>query len=331
MFRKGKYLLERYGYLGCVGCGRCGIACLTEIASPAEAFNALAARERASASAAASTAVEASETYLPTPVTVTRIETLASREKLFVLEPCSGRLPDHLPGQFVMVSVPGIGEAPISISSSPTRDGAMELAVRDVGNLTGALHRLEEGSQIGVRGPFGNGFPLCDLEWKDLLLIAGGIGLFPLRSLVQYVLDNRERYGEVTILYGARSPSERMFEDEIATWDAREDVILHQTVDQGGEGWSGPVGVITTLIPPLEIDPGRTMAVVVGPPIMYRFVIAELHKKGLGDDRIILSLERHMKCGTGKCGHCQINGRYVCKDGPVFSMQQLQELPEGVE
>ena len=331
MLRKGKYILERYGRLGCVGCGRCGIACLTDIASPAETFNAIAARDQEMRQAARAAAAGATEAYVPEAVTVARIETLAAREKLFVLEPCGGTKTTHLPGQFVMVSVAGIGEAPISVSSSPTRGETIELAVRDVGKVTHALHRLEAGARIGIRGPFGNGFPLADLEWKDLLLVAGGIGLFPLRSLVQYVLDCREQFGKVTILYGARSPSERMFGEDVAAWAARDDVKLLQTVDVGDDGWDGPVGVITTLIPPLELDPGRTMSVVVGPPVMYRFVVAELRKKGLGDAQIVISLERHMKCGTGKCGHCQINGKYVCQDGPVFTLEQLRDLPEGVE
>jgi NAD(P)H-flavin reductase len=224
----------------------------------------------------------------------------------------------------------GIGEAPISISSSPTRDGTFQLAIRQVGDVTKALHALKKGAIVGIRGPFGNGFPLEALEGKNLLLIAGGIGLFPLRSLVQYVLDRRRSFGKIILLFGARSPSERLFVEELAQWKQSPDIEFHETVDKGDGSWKGNVGVITTLIPKVEIEPAKTMAVVVGPPIMYRFVIGELKKKGLADEHIIMSLERRMKCGVGKCGHCQINGVYVCQEGPVFSLAQLRNLREAV-
>jgi len=199
-----------------------------------------------------------------------------------------------------------------------------------VGNVTRALHGLKEGALVGIRGPFGNGFPIESLEWKDLLLIAGGIGLFPLRSLVQYVLDRRDCFGRVVLLFGARSPKERMFTEELSQWRENPDVEFLETVDRGDELWNGNVGVITTLIPGIEISPAKTMAAVVGPPIMYRFVIGELKKKGLADEQIVLSLERRMKCGVGKCGHCQINGVYVCQEGPVFTLAQLRNLREAV-
>ena len=329
MLRKGKYLMERYGVVGCVGCGRCATACLSEIASPAEAWNAIANIDRERREEQRAAAVDGS--FVPQSVSLGRVVSLADKEKLFVLGLPGGRGIGHMPGQFVMLSVPGVGEAPISISSSPTREGTLDLAIRDVGNVTHAIHGLEVGAHVGIRGPFGNGFPIDALEWKDLVLVAGGIGLFPLRSLIQYVLDRRERFGEMTVLYGARTPADRLFVDELDQWAARDDLRLLQTVDHGAEGWDGPVGLITTLISPLEIEPAKTMAVVVGPPVMYRFVIAELKKKGLGDNQIILSLERHMKCGTGKCGHCQINGLTVCQDGPVFTLAQLRELPEAVQ
>jgi sulfite reductase subunit B len=330
IFRKGKYILERYGHVGCVGCGRCVTACVPRIASPVETFNAIAAldlqhREETRPDK------DGSGSYIPQQAALREIATLGEREKLFRFDLRDEAALGHQPGQFVMISVPGIGEAPISVSSSPSREGPFELAIRDVGNVTHALHGLEAGATVGVRGPFGNGFPVESLEWKDLVLVAGGIGLFPLRSLVQYVLDHRERYGEIFVLYGARSPEERMFSEELASWSARDDLRLVETVDQGADGWQGNVGLITTLIPPIAIDPARTVAVVVGPPVMYRFAVAELKKKGLTDSHIILSLERHMKCGTGKCGHCQINELYVCQDGPVFSLEQLRGLPEGLQ
>jgi NAD(P)H-flavin reductase len=226
--------------------------------------------------------------------------------------------------------IPTIGEAPISISSSPTRGDTFQLAVRDVGSLTHYLHAMREGDKIGIRGPFGNGFPIEKLKGNDILLIAGGIGLFPLRSLIQYVLDDRDSYGKITILFGARSPSERVFTDELDAWSRQRDITFMETVDRGDDNWRGKVGVITTLIPEIPIVPKRTMVVVVGPPIMYRFVLVEIKKRDMPDDNIIMSLERRMKCGVGKCGHCQINNLYVCQDGPVFSYAQLRNLREAI-
>ena len=332
MFRKGKYILERYGRFGCVGCGRCAIACLAEIASPLEAFNAIAesARIKEEAKRIVREARAEAELYAPRLAELVKVEELTPREKVFEFRFKDGNGLGHRPGQFVEVSVMGIGEAPISISSSPTKDGTFQLAIRKVGNVTNALHSLEKGAMVGIRGPFGNGFPLETLEGKDVLLIAGGIGLFPLRSLIQYVIDRRSSFGRVILLFGARAPAERLFLDELATWSQNPEIEFQETVDRGDESWTGNVGVITTLIPKVDIDPRKTMAVVVGPPIMYRFVIGEFKKKGLPDENIILSLERRMKCGVGKCGHCQINDVYVCQEGPVFTLAQLRNLREAV-
>jgi sulfite reductase subunit B len=333
IFRKGKYILERYGRFGCVGCGRCATACLADIASPLEAFNAIV--ESVEAREAAKHLVREvrgeTELYTPRLAELVKVSELTPREKLLEFRLNDGKNLGHWPGQFVEVSVLGVGEAPISVCSSPTKDGIFQLAIRNVGNVTRALHGLEKGAIVGIRGPFGNGFPLKALEGKDLLLIAGGIGLFPLRSLVQYVLDNRNSFGRVIVLFGARSPAERLFLDELAAWSKNPEIEFHETVDRGDESWKGNVGVITTLIPKLNFDARKTMAVVVGPPIMYRFVIVELKKKDLADESIIMSLERRMKCGVGKCGHCQINGVYVCQDGPVFTLAQLRNLREAVQ
>ncbi len=331
IFRKGKYVLERYGIVGCVGCGRCTTACLADIASPAEAFNAIA--EKAKIKTARRLIGEITPDfglYAPKWAKLLRVEDLAANEKAFEFAFEDGAALVHTPGQFVEISVLGVGEAPISISSSPTRGATFQLAVRNVGNVTRALHDLVEGATVGIRGPFGNGFPIEALEWKDLLLIAGGIGLFPLRSLIEYAIDRRDAFGRLIILYGARSPEERVFQAELAAWKQDAGIEFHETVDRGNDTWGGHVGVITTLIPEIEISPARTMSVVVGPPIMYRFVIGELKKKGLADEQIILSLERRMKCGVGKCGHCQINGVYVCEEGPVFTLAELRNLREAV-
>ncbi len=271
-----------------------------------------------------------SSLYQPTLAEIVKIEQLTEREKLFTLYLKDGHDLGHKAGQFVEVSVFGIGEAPISVTSSPTRNGTFELCVREVGDVTRALHRMEPGSTVGIRGPFGNGFPMEKMRGKDLLFAPGGIGLFPLRSVIQQVLDERESFGRVIILYGARNPSELLFKDELAQWEARDDVEFHVTVDRGDESWTGNVGVITTLFPKVTINPRNTVALTVGPPVMYRFVLMELLSKGIQDGNILLSLERRMKCGLGKCGHCQINSVYVCQKGPVFSYAQLKDLPEAI-
>ena len=230
IFRKGKYVLERYGMVGCVGCGRCISACLPEIASPVEAFNTIAQHAKAEAARRLIDKVTPQpDLYAPQPAKLVRVEELAANEKVFEFQFENGKSLGHRPGQFVEVSMAGIGEAPISISSSPTRDGSFELAIRNVGNVTRAVHALKEGALVGIRGPFGNGFPIESLEWKDLLLIAGGIGLFPLRSLVQYVLDRRDRFGRVVLLFGARSPNERMFAGELSKWRENSDVEFLET------------------------------------------------------------------------------------------------------
>jgi len=268
--------------------------------------------------------------FMPTLAEIVEIEELTETEKLFEIKFKNGRELGHLPGQFVEVSVFGIGEAPISVSSSPTRKGSFELVVRRVGNVTGALHKLNEGSIIGIRGPFGNGFPIEDLEGEDILFVAGGIGLVPLRSLINYVLDKRDSYGRVSILFGARTPKEQLFLNELALWKERKDVEYLETVDRGDEQWKGNVGVITTLFPKIDIDPRKTVAIIVGPPVMYRFAILEAKAKGIPDDQIIVSLERRMKCGVGKCGHCQIQNLYVCQDGPVFRYSEIKALKEAM-
>jgi sulfhydrogenase subunit gamma (sulfur reductase) len=235
------------------------------------------------------------------------------------------------PGQFLEVSLFGIGEAPISISSSPSRsNGTFELCVRRVGDLTNALHQMEPGAILGVRGPFGNGFPVAKMKGKDVLFAAGGLGLAPLRSLINEVLDQRGSFGRVIILYGTKHPSEILFKDELAEWAEREDVEFHMTVDRGDKSWQGHVGVITTLFPRVTINPRDTVAATCGPPIMYRFVLMELLGKGIPETQIYLSLERRMKCGVGKCGHCQINELYCCQDGPVFRYADIKGLEEAL-
>jgi sulfhydrogenase subunit gamma (sulfur reductase) len=243
-----------------------------------------------------------------------------------------GSILNQVPGQFVQVSVFGVGEAPISVSSSPTQKGTFQLCVRKIGSVTTGLHALNVGDKIGIRGPFGHGFDTEFLKGKDLLFVAAGLGIAPLRSLLNYVLDNRTDYGQVTFLYGCKEPRELLFGDEMIALEKRDDVEYKSTVDwcPENEVWGGNIGVITTLIPQINFDPENTYAVVVGPPIVYKFVISDLKKRNVPDDHIILSLERRMKCGVGKCGHCQINQIYVCKDGPVFNYARIKGVPEAL-
>jgi sulfite reductase subunit B len=256
---------------------------------------------------------------------------MTATERYLKLSIDSGQSLGHKPGQFVQVSVLGIGEAPISISSAPTSDPTFELVVRNVGNVSGAIHRVPADGKLGFRGPFGNGFDVDSLKGKDLLFVCGGIGLVPARSLIRYCLNNRNDFGEITIFFGCKSPQERLFLPELEEWAGRSDANFLETIDRPHPDWSGNVGVITTLFPKIEIaSPKDTVAVIVGPPIMYRFVIIECLNAGIDEEHIVMSLERHMKCGVGKCGHCQINQKYVCLDGPVFTYAEARHLKEAI-
>ncbi len=256
------------------------------------------------------------------------IKQLTENEKLFEIELEGGQRLDHEPGQFVMVSIFGAGEIPISVSSFPTNNGSFEICVRAAGKVTNALHKLEAGDVVGIRGPYGKGFPVRILDGKDLLIIACGLGLAPLRSLIRYVFDNRNDFGKVHILYGCRSPGNMLFLDEIKDWKKRKDVYFEWTVDHATPNWTGKVGLITTLIPGVQIDPERTFAALVGPPVVYKPAIKELLSRNIPERQILISLERHMKCGVGKCGHCQIQNLYCCQDGPVFNYEEIKHLKE---
>ena len=261
---------------------------------------------------------------------ILRTKKMTELEKLFEISLPGGESLDHEPGQFVEVSIFGVGEAPISVSSSPTKRGSFEICVRATGKFTNALHKLEAGDEVGIRGPFGKGFPVRILEGNDLLFVAGGLGIVPLRSLINFVIDNRRDFGKVNILLGCKTPKDMLFGDEVEEWGKRLDVNFNCTVDRGAPEWTGNVGLITSLIPGVTLDPHRTFGVVVGPPIMYKFVIAELLAKNIPERQILVSLERHMKCGLGKCGHCQIQNYYCCQDGPVFSYDKIKGLKEAL-
>ncbi len=229
-------------------------------------------------------------------------------------------------GQFVELSIFGVGEAPISISSSPTKRGFIELCVRRAGRFTERLHQMQCGEIVGIRGPFGRGFPIDDMRGHDVLLVAGGLGIAPLRSLINNIHDERSEFGKVTIIYGSRNPAEVMFRYQFEMWRHRRDFDLYLTVDHADETWDGEEGLVTKPFEHLEINAENTFGALCGPPVMYRFVVAEMRKKNISYDRIYMSFERHMKCGVGKCGHCQIGHQYCCIDGPVFNYWEAKNI-----
>ncbi|MBQ7132119.1 MAG: FAD/NAD(P)-binding protein [Oscillospiraceae bacterium] len=239
-----------------------------------------------------------------------------------------GKLFEHMPGQCAMLCVPGISEAMFSITSSPTNKEYQEFSIKKCGSLTNYLHEMNVGDQIAVRGPYGNHFPVEDeLLSKDLLFIAGGIGLAPLRSVINYVLDNREKYGKVDILYGSRSKQDLVKLQEIETvWKNAKDVDVHLTIDNPQDDWDGHVGFVPSYLEELAFSNDRTV-LVCGPPVMIKFVLQSLKKMGFSDDKIYTTFELRMKCGIGKCGRCNIGSKYVCKDGPVFRNDEIEELP----
>jgi len=243
------------------------------------------------------------------------------------IKPPAGELcPRFLPGQFNMLYIFGVGEMAISISGDPWWRSSFIHTVRAVGTATKALCNLKPGDTVGVRGPFGTSWPGPELLGKDVVLAAGGIGLAPLRPTIYTILADRNRYGSVNLLYGARTPNDLLYTDELSRWRDRPDLNLAVTVDTADRGWFGNVGVVTTLIPKIQFDPANTVAVICGPEIMMRFTIMDLQKRGITSDNIYISMERNMKCAVGLCGHCQLGPEFICKDGPVFRFDQLDGI-----
>lgn len=239
---------------------------------------------------------------------------------------------DHQPGQFVQVSVFGYGEVPISICTSPTRSASFGLCVQPKGNVSNAITALSPGDWVGIRGPYGQGhFPMDRLKNKDILLVAGGIGIAPLRSLIHFICDNRQNYGRFQVIYGAKTPSDILFCEDINQWTENQDMELYLIVDKPDEKWTGRTGVVTEVLRELDIAPDNTIAAACGPPVMFRFIAMELLEKQFPEKNIYFSLERRFKCGIGKCGHCQINDLYVCQNGPVFKYSDLIERTEAGE
>ena len=269
------------------------------------------------------------ETLIPQVVTVTDIRVETPDVKTFRIVTPEGKKPfEHIPGQCAMLSVPGVGEAMISITSSPTNKEFMEFSIKECGCLTTWLHSMDVGQQITIRGPYGNGFPVdTAFKGKDLLFIAGGIGLAPLRSVINYVRDKRADYGHVDIVYGSRSKDDLVdYKEIMEEWCNTEGVDVQLTIAREQEGWDGHVGFVPNYVKELGFDVNKT-AIICGPPIMIKFTLAGLQEIGFDKTQVYTTMELRMKCGIGKCGRCNIGSKYVCKDGPVFRCDELDELP----
>jgi len=262
-----------------------------------------------------------------------RVLELAPDTRLYDLrfeDPTLAAAFDYRPGQFVELSVSGVGEAPFSLPSSPTRPGILQLGIRRAGTLTGYLFdHLGEGHVVGIRGPLGNGFPVEAFRHGDVLLAAGGLGMVPLRGLLRHLIDLRHEYGSITLLYGSRCPQQVLFREELESMTRRGDADIRLTVDStDGQPWEGEVGFVTELFDSVEVNSENAHAVVCGPPVFYRFMLEKLVRAGFGKDRIFLNLERRMECGIGKCGHCAVGYTFTCLHGPVFSYWEAINLPE---
>jgi NAD(P)H-flavin reductase len=264
--------------------------------------------------------------YLPSLATIQGIEDLTSDVRLLRVTLPAGF--SYLPGQCALLSILGVGESTISITSPPTQPEYMEFAIKRVGKVTEAIHEAEVGEQIGVRGPMGNHFPVEMMRGKNLLFVGGGIGLAPLRSMIKYAFDRRSEFGHIDVIYGARSPQDICFFKELTeSWPQQPDTAVYLTVDRGDEAWSGHTGFVPAFLEEIAPSPQDCLAVTCGPPIMIKFVLQSLEKLGFSRDMIYTTLEMKMKCGLGKCGRCNIGDKYVCVDGPVFSFAELGELP----
>ena len=269
------------------------------------------------------------ESFIPRQAVIRKVIRENEQIRTFRLELLDKTSPFTFnPGQFLMLSVPHCGEAAISISSSPTALPLIDLSIRRAGKLTSAVHAMQAGEQVGIRGPFGNPFPIHDFIGRSLLIVAGGIGLAPLKGVIDYCLFQQELDQEpvqdMTLLYGSRTPADIAFAEVIENWRQR-GVGCRLTVDEADSSWQGPVGLVTDLLDNCTLTENTT-ALICGPPIMIRFVISRLSAMGCADEHIITTLERHMKCGMGICGHCHLDGKMVCVDGPVFTLAQLKTM-----
>lgn len=270
--------------------------------------------------------------YLPMRMVIQRIvdetddRTIKSFDLAFA-DPADAAGFRHLPGQFCELSLFGVGEAPFGIASAPAEAGLLRFTVKQAGVLTTRLHSLSAGDVIGLRGPLGNAFPLDLMRGRDVVVIGGGFAFTTLRALVVHLLQERDAYGRLTVIYGARTPGLLMYQNDLEAWEASADVTLWQTIDAPAEGWTRQVGFVPAVVEQAAPDAGDAVAVICGPPVMIRFTLPVLIKLGFPRERVYTSLENRMKCGIGKCGRCNVGPKYVCVDGPVFSLAQLDALP----
>lgn len=263
--------------------------------------------------------------YLPIEARIEKIIRETPEIKTFLLSP---REPLKFEaGQFVQLTVPGVGEAPFTPSSSPYEKEVLEVTVMNVGRVTEALHKMKEGERLGLRGPYGIGYPLNEFKGKEILIVGGGVGLAPLRSLCLALLHDIDRYKKILLCYGARTPKDLIYKKGLKRWGREERVELRITVDKGDRQWKGRVGLVTALLDNLSLGLKNSIAIVCGPPIMMKFTTLKLIDLGYSPENIYLSMERNMSCGLGQCGHCMMGRYYVCKDGPVFKYSQIKEIP----
>jgi len=271
-------------------------------------------------------------TYIPIPMKVEKIlienpdRSLRTYDLSFVNEENRKKF-TYMPGQFCEFSILGKGESPFGIASSPTEEGIIKFTVSRTGSVTNEIHYLEEGDIVGIRGPMGNWYPLEKLKKQDVVIIGGGFAFTTLRSMIVYMLKNRDDYGKITVIYGARHPDLFIYKEELKSWDKRDDIILHLTVDKPVKGWNKLCGFVPVITKDVKPDP-TSWCIVCGPPVMIKFTLPVLLEMGFAHDKIYTSLERRMKCGIGKCGRCGIGSKYVCIDGPVFSYEELKKIPE---
>jgi sulfhydrogenase subunit gamma (sulfur reductase) len=272
--------------------------------------------------------------YTPDIATITDIKQFTPTERQFIIEfddPVKKDQFTFLPGQFVEVTVFGVGEAPFSIPSSPNEKGFFELCVRNAGSVSNALHNMEPGSKVGVRGPFGKGyFPYEKMRGNNVVIVAGGLGMAPVRSLLKMIMEDRKSYKGLTLIYGCVEPGSLLYRDEILDLKKRDDIEVLLTVDNPDEEWKHSVGVCTNLIPGLSYSPQDTYVVICGPPVMYKFVTIELEEKKYKPENIFMDMERRMECGVGKCNHCHIGDKLCCVDGPIFSLWEIKNLKEAL-
>lgn len=269
--------------------------------------------------------------FVPHLATIKDILDLTPDIKLFNLELADPALRenfDYRPGQFAFLSAFGVGEAPFGITSVAYRKAGVEFAVRRIGTVTNTLHEMEVGAEVGLRGPFGNYFPLEDYKGKNILVIGGGIGMAPLRPVITTLLDHRQDYGDIRIINGARSPQDLVFASEFDRWAEAPRTRVELTVDRGDDSWRGRVALVPAVVKELRPSPENSVAITCGPPIMIRFVLAGLKELGFADNQIVTTLESKMKCGLGKCARCNVGDKYVCQDGPVFTFEQISRFIE---